>query len=187
MDLEQRRKYWREQKQAYRDRYPEKNREIQRLWRLNNLSRARENEKEYHKEHKNKINALVRADRKTNPEKYRAYDKRKYLKRPVSIRRAMHKRWRDNLRREVMQHYGDRCACCGETTYEFLSLDHINNDGSKHRGSIRYNQGNWKMLLDIRNRGYPPIYQILCMNCNWAKRYGQCPHQKINPKAPGPD
>jgi hypothetical protein len=31
----------------------------------------------------------------------------------------------------------------------------------------------------LRNQGYPPGYQVLCHNCNWAKyAYGECPHQK---------
>jgi hypothetical protein len=29
----------------------------------------------------------------------------------------------------------------------------------------------------LKNSGYPPGFQVLCFNCNFAKhRKGQCPH-----------
>src|SRR5216683_833717 len=41
------------------------------------------------------------------------------------------------LRLEALTFYSNnsepKCACCGETQYEFLALDHVNNDGSIHR------------------------------------------------------
>ena len=39
-------------------------------------------------------------------------------------------------RRTVFEHYGLECACCGESTYEFLEIDHINGDGASHRRAI---------------------------------------------------
>src|SRR5262245_17032688 len=41
------------------------------------------------------------------------------------------------LRQEVLDHYGGCCACCGETQLEFLSLDHKNGGGCKHRNEIK--------------------------------------------------
>lgn len=35
---------------------------------------------------------------------------------------------RKRLRAAVLEAYGARCACCGEDTEEFLSIDHIFND-----------------------------------------------------------
>lgn len=43
---------------------------------------------------------------------------------------------RRRLRAEVIAAYGGRCACCGEATPEFLSIDHVNNDGAQHRREI---------------------------------------------------
>ena len=34
---------------------------------------------------------------------------------------------------QIYSFYGNKCNCCGETEIKFLSLDHINNDGAKHR------------------------------------------------------
>lgn len=73
------------------------------------------------------------------------------------------------------------CACCGEKEPKFLTLDHVNNDGAAHRRSItgkRHSAGThtYEWLL---KRGFPPGYQILCMNCNHGKRMnnGVCPHK----------
>lgn len=81
----------------------------------------------------------------------------------------------------VLNHYGRACVCCGEDTFEFLTLDHKNNDGAEHRRQIAPNgikDGSVYRWL-IKN-GFPPIVQTMCMNCNWAKgKYGECPHTNI--------
>lgn len=89
------------------------------------------------------------------------------------------------LRHEVFMAYGGYiCNCCGETEPLFLSIDHVNNDGAKHRRQLGYNSGNgkgassrtWKWLKD---NNYPEGFQVLCMNCNLgkARNKGKCPHQ----------
>lgn len=79
----------------------------------------------------------------------------------------------DVIRKQVLDHYGNACACCGESTYEFLQIDHIANNGAEHRRTIGKGIYGWL----IRNN-YPPGFQILCANCNLAKaHYGHCPHQ----------
>ena len=91
--------------------------------------------------------------------------------------RAKEKRMRDKVRMKVLEHYGGippKCACCGETHFEFLSIDHINGNGTKER-----RQYGSKLAYSLIRRGYPEGYQILCHNCNQAKGYyGKCPHQK---------
>jgi len=79
-------------------------------------------------------------------------------------------------RRRVVQHYGGKCACCGEATYEFLAIDHINGGGNKHRKEVG---GGSLMVKWIIKNNFPPLFQILCHNCNNAKAYyGYCPHHK---------
>lgn len=80
-----------------------------------------------------------------------------------------------NLRNEVLNAYGNACACCGETEPCFLAVDHIFNDGAKHRQNIGRNLYRW-----LRNNNFPKDrFQLLCHNCNAAKSlYGICPHQK---------
>jgi len=78
-------------------------------------------------------------------------------------------------RQEVIERYGGVCNCCGENNPYFLNIDHVNNDGGKHR---RRAGGNRQALLEILNTPYDPDrYQLLCSNCNGAKEhYGSCPH-----------
>lgn len=68
-----------------------------------------------------------------------------------------------------------RCSCCGENNELFLCLDHINNDGYKHRKENKIlgsNVYSWA----IKNK-FPPIFQVLCYNCNIGKHLaGSCPH-----------
>lgn len=75
----------------------------------------------------------------------------------------------------VLIHYGMVCACCGESERAFLTADHINNDGAKHRRSIN-RRPLYRWL--VKNQ-FPAGFQILCWNCNCAKgRIGHCPHQQ---------
>jgi hypothetical protein len=58
-----------------------------------------------------------------------------------------------------------------------LTLDHINNNGAAHRREFDLKTGDQMHRWIIKN-GFPAESQVLCMNCNWAKRYnGICPHQ----------
>lgn len=98
-----------------------------------------------------------------------------------------------DIKRKTFEVYGGCiCACCGETQFMFLSLDHINNDGAKHRRDIRSemlcatNKGNltrWfggeKMYKWLARREFPDGFQVLCMNCNFGKQVngGICPHK----------
>lgn len=85
---------------------------------------------------------------------------------------------RRNLRLTILAHYGGQCFCCGERRFEFLSLDHINGGGTKHRQSIN-TQGGWHFCRWIKKNNFPEGFQILCHNCNLAKGfYGRCPHER---------
>lgn len=78
----------------------------------------------------------------------------------------------------VIAHYSNgsnRCACCGESQFEFLAIDHIHGGGKKHLASLHGKGGIVRWI--IRNQ-FPEGFQILCHNCNLAKGfYGICPHE----------
>lgn len=75
---------------------------------------------------------------------------------------------------EVLDHYGNSCVCCGEKEPNFLSIDHINNDGHLHRKTVKSHA----FYTWIRLNNFPNDLQILCYNCNMAKgKYGICPHK----------
>ena len=97
------------------------------------------------------------------------------------------------LRTEAVAAYGGKCACCGEDRLEFLQLDHHTSlTGSAHRAEVRRNwsqKATWapggsgagqNTYAWLRRNGYPPIVQVLCANCNFAKsmdKERKCPHE----------
>ena len=68
----------------------------------------------------------------------------------------------------IMAYGGYRCAWCGIDEPLVLALDHINNDGREHRRQIG-TLGGHKLYKWLRDNGYPPGFQVLCMNCNHGK------------------
>jgi hypothetical protein len=79
-------------------------------------------------------------------------------------------------RAEILAAYGGHCVCCGESTPEFLSIDHINGGGSAHRRSI-----NRYIYRFLKETGFPKNeFRLLCYNCNMARaKYGTCPHERV--------
>jgi len=73
---------------------------------------------------------------------------------------------------DVLQVYSNgtmKCKHCGFDDVASLSIDHINNNGGKHRKKI--NSGTTYDWL-VRNN-FPGInteYQVLCMNCQFIKK-----------------
>jgi hypothetical protein len=91
----------------------------------------------------------------------------------------------DQLRREeyhrlineVIDAYGGKCACCGETRKEFLSIDHKKGGGSEHRREMGFTGSQFYYWL--RQNNYPEEFQVLCFNCNCGKgTYSVSPHNK---------
>lgn len=112
---------------------------------------------EYYRRNRDKMLADNKQWRVENRERYnelqRAYERRR--------------------REKVLGHYGGTCACCGESQYEFLTLEHINGGGRKHRQAVG------SVYREIVRLGFPEGYAVLCWNCNSAKGlYGFCPHER---------
>lgn len=119
------------------------------------------------------------ACRKKNTERSRKYRKlhpKKYDRETYKERKR-----RDKL--IVFKHYGGdppKCACCGESHIEFLTIDHINNDGAKHRRKLNMT-GGIKFYRWLKRNNYPEGYRVLCWNCNCSIGvYGYCPHIKTS-------
>lgn len=95
--------------------------------------------------------------------------------------------WRKAQWEKVLDHYGARCACCGESNPLFLSVDHVNNDGAEHRASIGQQASPSRVRKWIIEHGFPDGFQILCFNCNLgkARNGGVCPHQAEASEAKG--
>ncbi len=114
-----------------------------------------------------------------NPDKsskrYQRWSKHyaKYREKYLATTRAYNAR----VKKQVYDHYGGRCVCCGESRYEFLALDHIDGGGDSERKKLGL-YGTPYFAWVIKNN-YPDHLQLLCHNCNMAKGlYGYCPHTK---------
>lgn len=91
------------------------------------------------------------------------------------------KNYRRKLKEVVYAFYGNKCVCCEETQPEFLTLDHINNDGYLDKTENGYKLTSATLWIKIIKNNFPSSYQILCFNCNIGKRIngGRCPHRNI--------
>lgn len=83
------------------------------------------------------------------------------------------------LRHAVIEGYGGKCACCGETTTAFLNVDHVNNDGYIARKNGHHPTSAQQFLRWLIKNNFPKTFQLLCWNCNLGKAFngGICPHQ----------
>ena len=79
-----------------------------------------------------------------------------------------------NLKLQVIAAYGGACSCCGEIDPRFLTVDHVNGGGTKHREETKGKLYRW-----VRNNNFPTSIQILCFNCNCGRSVngGICPHK----------
>lgn len=83
------------------------------------------------------------------------------------------------LKLEVLQHYGGaRCACCGETTIGFLTIDHTDDSGGAHRKETKCKGSAYYRWLKSHNFPQLPIV-VMCYNCNVGRfrNSGICPHK----------
>lgn len=81
---------------------------------------------------------------------------------------ASNRAYRVRLRKQVYDHYGHVCACpgCEVTQFQFLTVDHIDGTGYLHRQEI----GERSICRWLIDNSFPPGFQVLCFNCNAAKR-----------------
>ena len=159
------------EREASRQRHLAQTREWQRRRRNDPIERERD------REHTRSYYPTLTAEaRLKHAETTRAW-KQSHRERVNELNRA--ERYR--TRKRVLDFYGDsRCACCGETTEQFLAIDHIDGNGNEHRRSIGRTAGmnfyRWLVKQD-----FPPGYRVLCHNCNWAfGHYGSGPHAATN-------
>ncbi len=117
-----------------------------------------------------------------NNKEKRLFSRRRHFKKNKTKYYEYSKKYRRKTKLDIISHYGGKCFCCGETRWEFLSIDHVKGNGNKHRreelGS--FNKAGFVMYRWLIKNKYPDGFQILCMNCNTAKGfYGYCPHLKV--------
>jgi hypothetical protein len=87
-------------------------------------------------------------------------------------------KWYEELKLKVINYYGGACYCCGEDRLAFLTLDHIDGGGLKHKKEINIVGSRFYKWLE--NNNYPKEIKLrsACMNCNFATRFNKiCPHK----------
>src|SRR5215831_4733374 len=67
---------------------------------------------------------------------YTTYQREHYHKHRSRYCASSRARTRE-LRQELVAAYGGRCACCGVEGWQFLTLDHVDGDGTDHRASLK--------------------------------------------------
>lgn len=144
-------------------------------WRAANVDTIRKKNREWQLKNPERVRAAMERWKQRNPgvANERA---RVWFEKNKPLARARNREAQRKLKAAAYAAYGGfKCACCGETTEAFLSLDHVNNDGAQHRKiSDRRKIYHW-----LRDNKYPTGFQVLCMNCNFgkARNGGICPHK----------
>jgi hypothetical protein len=116
--------------------------------------------------------------RKEHPEKCKEYHDTYYKKhkknciKSVVNYQCIKKR---EIRKEILNFFGDKCNKCGFNDWRALQIDHVNGLGRreyrKGRNGIIYYR---TILKEIKNGSKK--YQLLCANCNFIKRYTNNEH-----------
>ncbi len=78
---------------------------------------------------------------------------------------------------QAFAHYGNVCACCGESDERFLTIDHIHGGGMAHRRTL----GGKSLHQWLVENNFPTGFQTLCQNCNFAKgTQAYCVHNEYD-------
>lgn len=134
-----------EKGKATKQRYAERNKE-----------KLREYMREYSRTHRKQANEGA----KKNYPKYKE-NKREY-------QRELTNRYKN----QFLEMYGNACSCCGETIFDFLTIEHKQGQmkATRRTGLVAYR--------DAVKEYRPDSYEVLCWNCNCAKgKLGYCPHK----------
>lgn len=136
----------------------------------------------YYERHPDKVIARSTKWAKNNQRHVKAYQKQwfeTHREKQQQYAKVGGNKAKAKVRSQLIAAYGSKCAClkCPETRTEFLTVDHVNGGGTKHRKSLGIQPG-YAFYCWLRRQGFPKKkYQLLCFNCNCAKRdYAKCPH-----------
>lgn len=138
---------------AYKKAHPEKYRQYGRKYGIKHRDACRNRLRLWISRNREKWNA--------RSYKWRAMNNDKYARQ----RQTLHQL----LKEAVVNIYTNgeaTCRWCGQGDLDVLTVDHIANDGAKHRKTITTGA----LYRWLRNNGYPSGFQILCFNCNVKKR-----------------
>jgi len=124
-------------------------------YRSNHKEQIKEYKQKYCLTHRKQTRKYMSEWRKLHRKEINDYNRQRRLKRKI----------------EAFKHYSPKLVCskCGFPDIRALSIDHVNGGGTKHRetdkvvGSDIYSWLRW--------HNYPEGFQVLCMNCQWIKKF----------------
>ncbi len=171
------------QKREWYKKHAESERAARRQYYQQNAEQCREYGREYHKNNTEARLISMKQWKEKNKEHVEAYSQSYYQKNRDRLLAAANSRPNKKrleqergraIKMEFIREYGGCCACCGEATPLFLTLDHINGrEDRKFRG--------WRGYKELKRLGWPKAgLRILCFNCNSGRQLngGICPHQQ---------
>lgn len=94
------------------------------------------------------------------------------------------------LREEVLHRYSGGAMCCqlcAATDVETLQIDHIDGGGRRHLKETRSRAENVSLYRDLRARGYPDGFRVLCASCNMEHGIRQRRADSLARKGPSQD
>lgn len=117
-------------------------------------------------------------NRQKNRERLRKYHFLSKGNPEYMLRKARNQRdSRYRAKLEAFTHYSVKgvivCMRCGYSDIRALTLDHMGNNGLEHKKTINAKHPRQVtgtlVYRDLKKKGWPEGYQILCYNCNWIK------------------
>jgi hypothetical protein len=93
------------------------------------------------------------------PTKPRSPEQRRQRRRADLLHRRLTKK-------KAFAHYGSKCKC-GFSDTRALSIDHIDGFSQLWPGQRR----GYALYLWLIKHKFPKGFQLLCMNCQWIKRF----------------
>lgn len=135
-----------------------------------NSEKGKETRRKYEERNKEKTKEYQRVYRENNRERVSGYGKKSYPKHKEG-KREYQRRLTAKYKTTFLEMYGNACSCCGESMYDFLTIEHRQGQekASRRTGLVAYR--------DAVKEYRPDLYEVLCWNCNCAKgKLGYCPH-----------
>lgn len=80
--------------------------------------------------------------------------------------------------KQVFDHYGRECTCCGCGIPKLLTIEYMRSKGVENQNIIDQS----KLYKYLVTENFPAAYETLCINCNYGKGKGTaCPHSELDP------
>jgi len=126
------------------------------------------NDKEYNAKQRARYSELSPEEKERRKQYHKQYRlDSNHLKHANELKRG----YAQNAKNDGIEHYGGRCVFCG--AIENLTIDHISPEQKREEIRRRgYKLSGKRLWQELKSRGWPREYQILCMTCNMKKGRG---------------